>query len=740
MIRGRKFKIWSISFCIVIAVFIFYKMVGQDNIKVPTFNYKPDANVFSSEPNYGPIGPVGIGDVCEARFETYNPKTRKLERVIGFQKVLHKSGDMWELDKPFMSVYQDNVRCDITADKGNVELDNVQSAKPSPKEADLKGNVVVHIFGQDKRSEAFIYLNEVIFDDDRSMLWSNDSINFVSKEAVLLGKGIEIVYNTSISRLEFMKIKKLDYLNIMKPVKQLANDNNTAVEPNKAVSSSDTNAPKVKKQSDPNKPQQKKKKKKDEDYRCIFRDNVRIEYKEEVVLAEEISISNLLVAQNNEKPKKKDAEFQIVKAADVNETKKVKKAKDSNQPLDKKTNTKIVKAPKETPIQISPDSNVMAIVKCDGPMIIRPVDSKEYENWKPAQYKGFKDLDAPKKEFLGNRNLLIAQTIDYNLGNDTANTKGKVELVFYPQVQTDTGKQKVPFIISAEQGAQFSVPNKQAIFFDHVQGAFTKQTPAFDEENMFFGSKLIADLAAKQGSEDLMASSDISHIKIEGPNVRLESKRTKGETKLSHVRLKSEQLDYDRTTQQVVTSGKGKIEYSNTGKISATPVVSVKKAKLTDTNQQAEDTPQMKTDKPCFALVEGFNSLVWDMNSHHVRATSDKSSGIHVGYLPILETGYGPRTTIDTKQIDVDYNEPAAGKSQVTKLVASGGIVFREDGGNEFAGDKLNYNPAQEYMKITGSDALKCMLNGVTVEGIDYDMKAGTANATGAGIGIMPMK
>lgn len=720
MIRNRKFKIWLISTCVVIAAFFLYKMFGDfENVQItkPDYSKLLDHNGISADFNAGRIGPAKVGEVGKSSFQTVNPKTRKLERVIGFDKVLHMTGDEWQLEKPYMNVYQENIRCDIKADSGLVEVENLEGAKPSAKSAVMKGNVVVHIYGQGKRSDSYIYLNEVAFDSDRSMLWSKDNINFVSREAELAGKGMEIVYNSAKSRLEFLKIKKVDYLNIKEAVKSediAANKSDpnekpaiaSANEPNQTAIAS-ANEPKPQVVEEPNETTTEK-----EDYICLFRDNVKIEYKEEVVMADEIAVTNLMFAQkkNKEKPEKDEPQD-----AD-------KISAENKQPV---TDSKPVNVANTPPQQKpeKPSNGIMAVVTCDGPMIIRPLNAKEFEEIKPVVFRGFHQLSKTVKNTLGQRNLLLAQKIKYNVETEIADANGKVELVFYPQVQTGAQKQKIPFIIGARDGARFSIPDNQAVFFGDVKGVFVRQTDAYEEQNTFFGTRLVADLAQNQQSEDDMASSDISHISILGPNVRLESIKTAGKTKLSHARLKSERIDYDRLTENIIASGKGKIEYSSTA------------------DNQSRSSSGDKLDKPCFTLVEGFSKLVWDTNSMHVRATSDDTAGIHVGYLPVLENGYGPRTTIDTKQVDIDYYEPIAGRNELKKLVASGGIVYHEQGGNEFAGKELNYDAAEEYMTVSGSEEMPCMLNGVFAEAIEYDMKAGTANAVlSEGVGIMPVR
>jgi len=704
MIRGRKFKIWFISTGLVLAVFLFYKMFGDTgDIKSSKTDYiiENDANKFLADSNSGQIGQARLEYGERARFETIDIKTGKLKRVVGFEKVLHKTGNEWILDKPYMNVYQENIRCNITADTGTVELENLEGSSPAPKQAVMKGNVVVHILGQNNRTDSFIYLNEVAFDSDRSMLWSNDDVNFVSEDADLMGRGLEIVYNNATNRMEFLKIKTVDYLNI----KTLPEEKKTAKTEIKKTAKTETKSPVAKtvttvesasKSTDT--PQAAADDKKD-DYRCLFRDNVRIEYKEEVVLADEVAVSHLLWSQ-----KKDEQPSQSQSPASPNST-----------------DVKPAVAPQ--PVIPTSKKTVIATVRCSGPMIVRPVDATDYENWKPAEFKGFYNLDKKVLVSLGQKNLLIGQKVDYDVATETASVNGLVDLVFYPQIETDKGKQKVPFVISAKKSAQFVVPKKQAVFSGNVKGRFVKQTPQYDEENAFYGSKLIADFAEKEASQDIMASSDISHITVLGPGVRLETVRTLGETKLSHVRLKSERIDYDRATEDIIATGKGKIEYGNTAK------------------NYRSSSDQNKLDKPCYTLVEGFTKLVWNTNAMHIRATSEKTAGIHIGYLPILETGYGQKVTIDTKQIDIDYFEPIPGKSQLKKLKATGGIVYHEQGGNEFAGKELNYNPTEDYMTVSGTKEMPCMLNGVFTEGIEYNLKTGTANAVlRGGVGIMPVR
>jgi hypothetical protein len=715
MIPNRKFKVLLNSFIVVLAIFLLYRIFGNIGvIKTPKTNYQmeqTDINGFTSDSNAGQVGRTKLQYVERARFETVDQKTRKLKRVVGFEKVLHKSGDEWELDKPYMNVFQDNFRCNITALTGTIQLENVEGANPTPKQAVLKGNVIVHILpqgGGKEQSDSFIYLKEVAFDSDRSMLWSNNDVNYVSADADMMGKGLEVVYNGITNKLEYLKIKKVDFLNIKKLAKLPGSDSNSSPSSGKTAESATVAA----KSSEPCGVSEQAIAKKGDNYRCEFRENAVIEYKDEVVLADKIAVTNLLFAQKGEKPLESQPQAEPNTQASSSQTQ-----------LAAATEDKIKAEEMKEPPAEWRQKPVVAKVRCDGPMIVKPASSKVFEDFKPAKFRSHNQFSSELLRRLGQRNVLIGQEVGYDIAAQTANTTGMVELVFYSQVDTAKGRQKVPFIISAKKGAQYVVPKKVATFFGDVKGRYVKQTAFYDEENCFYGSKLIAELAEKKGSKDIMGASEMSHITVLGPNVRLESIRTQGKAKLSHVRLKSERIDYDRTTEDVIATGKGKIEYNSTAQ------------------NTSSSSGQKTLDKPCYALVEGFTKLVWDTNTMHVNATSEKTNGVHIGYLPVLENGYGPRITIDTRQVDVNYYEPVKGKAQLKDLKATGGIVYFEQGRYEFAGKELHYNAMNDFMTISGSPEMPCMLNGVFADGIEYNLKTGAASATMSnGVGIMPVR
>ena len=139
---------------VVIGCFLLYNIVGDTpTIEAPTNTYVIDE---VNEPDIGgasgQIGEAKLGPVEEARFEYLDEKTRLIERVIGFETLLHEEGDQWVIDKPYMNIFEKGFRCDVTADKGTIQVENAEGLKPSPRDALLAGNVTIHIIPEEGKS------------------------------------------------------------------------------------------------------------------------------------------------------------------------------------------------------------------------------------------------------------------------------------------------------------------------------------------------------------------------------------------------------------------------------------------------------------------------------------------------------------------------------------------------------------------------------------------------------------
>ncbi len=226
----RKFLIGLVSLAVVLAVYLFLiepgdstkdggltgvrqARSGEASPQLP--RPELDSNdVFGDTEQGGMIGKVRVKTVEFARFTTLN-KDRTIDREFGFARLLHDRGDEWEIEKPYMDIYRAGFTCHITADMGNV-LVEPGVKRPAPKDTTLTDNVVIHIVpvGADNVKEGFVYLDDITFISEKSSFVTAGPVRFVSADAQMTGRGMELIYDSGTDSLEMLRIIHLDTLRI----------------------------------------------------------------------------------------------------------------------------------------------------------------------------------------------------------------------------------------------------------------------------------------------------------------------------------------------------------------------------------------------------------------------------------------------------------------------------------------------------------------------------------------------
>ena len=301
----RKLRVGFISLGVVFLIYLAYNHISETPpiiIKRPQAeSNKPQAE-FESQ--IGKVGEVGVGTVSVAEFVTLN-KQKQVERKWGFEKLLHDTGDEWELEKPYMTVFRDNLTCYITANKGRVQVESAGSLKPNTRDATLSDNVVIRIEPKNsaKVSRTSIYLDEITYISERAMFLTDGPVKLVSENAILWGKGMKLVYNEQLDRLESLTIVNLEKLQ-MKRLVEKTREPGRVSSPAGADKTGDTAATAADKtstagttaadktstatgiKSDTHKQQQ-------EQYRCLLRGNVVVETPEHLIYADKLIINNI---------------------------------------------------------------------------------------------------------------------------------------------------------------------------------------------------------------------------------------------------------------------------------------------------------------------------------------------------------------------------------------------------------------------------------------------------------------
>ena len=528
-IRSRKLYVWIISLAAVLAIYLLYSRMS----KTPKIAYDkhkqstrtvPDANVSEFTRKIGKVGKFDIGKVRKARYEHRDPKTKKIDRVFGFQEVLHETGDEWEIKKPYMNIFQRTFKCYITAERGNVHVESATpTSQPTPKDATLTGNVVIRILPGESGDikESFVYLDDIDFISEMSLFSTPGPVKFVNEDAQMLGRGLELVYNEGLGRLEFLRIIHLESLSLKIPSKEplVSSKQKTDLESSDKPPS-DLDAPDVaqKTQPAPLASKEKVEQKEGEYYRCVFSKNVFIDTPDQLVFTDKFSINNIFWQKSSSTPPAKTDtpapdSSKHTDASVNNQTEPSKTdAEDVGSP-----NTPKLTVPEESEPNKSPEEFVEVLVTCDDGILIVPMDSKKtYSNFALVVARKSIETSSWRPENLeeaDGRAVLVAPNIDYCAATGDAVAAGPVQLTFYPEQITAVESNEpngaiVPVKVTAQKQATFSPGLNQAIFEGNCLCTMPRGDPNAQQDYTLSSPRLIVNLP-KDTSQQPSASPDI---------------------------------------------------------------------------------------------------------------------------------------------------------------------------------------------------------------------------------------
>jgi len=500
VLKSRKLFVWLISLGVVLAVYLLYSRISR----TPPINVNAqtefaagiaDSNAGQWNSQIGTLGEVGVGTVRTAKFMDFN-KDKTVSREFGFEKLLHKTGDEWEIQKPYMNVFRPGFNCYITADKGKVIVEGVLG-RPSPKDATLMGNVVIHILpdGSSDIQESFVYLDDIIFVSDESRFSTVGPVKFVSQNARMLGRGLEIIYNGQLGRLEFLRIIHLESLHLKSsqptffpPAKSSAET--IAADNLQKPKTSSAKGKEVVEQST------------GESYRCIFSENVVVDAPQQLVLADEIFINNIIQSQASAGTSGQAGHSGLEGKKTASQVSRQTAASRHNEPNEP--------APELFDI----------VITCDNGILVTPMDSgRSPEDFAKTDTDNKK---LPQISDTDSRARLTAQRIDY-----------------YPAAE-------------------------QIVMQGDCFCSMVERAGAIRQKYTLSAPRIKADLLSGRTSRPSDLGLDIEHLTANGGVVKLETYKTSGQQMLGGVKLKCYRFDYDTAEQMFLAAGPGLIALDNT--------------------------------------------------------------------------------------------------------------------------------------------------------------------------------
>lgn len=748
-VRFRKLYVWLIAFGLVFVGYAVYSgLTDTGPVEIDRGAGGGIAKVEWEEVGEatGRLGPAKVGQIKTARYITK-------DREWGFDKLLNpaEGRDDWELEKPYMNIFKPNFRCEITAERGIVRVEELAAGKPSPKDARLWGNVIIHIFTGKSRDirESYLYLDDVVFVSEKSQFSTAGPVRFVSQDAEMVGTGMEAVYNEQLGQLEFLRVVDLEFLRLKtetgsfasSPGKGKSHKAGDAVITGADVSREAERGATEKRRAGPVAP---RKEKRQRYYECLLNEDVVIEYgRDATFFAEEVWVNNILWSshlddENTEAETKNATMMGEVSVGRGIEGPSQAGASESTS----EKQSEIRQGRTETKAE-SAGQTFDVVVTCAGGITMVPAEPgrrlKGIKEVRPGQRRRFADkrVRAQDDPQSGSKaviqaatagrsdcaNVLRTEKIDYDMLTGNATATRDVEFTFYSDAASGEGAsgKAVPVVITAKKQAVFLPGSNQVVFEGDVVGTMVQEYPAFEQQDKVYGEKLVVTLSEKQADRASAAfggvSGDLRHIRVVGRKARLESVRRTEQEKLSHIRLTSSQIDYDTVKEELITTGRGIIEIDNSKAKGLPP-----------------SSGQFSLRRPCFALVEDFEKLYWFMKLNRIVADAQQE-GIHIRYLPLVNGGYGQLVSIDSSHIEIMYMERADGETEVAELTATGGIIY-EEGDKQFEGAELFYDAGKSVITVQGRP---CYFNGARFGAIKYDLKTGAVKTELVGAGTLQM-
>jgi len=472
----RKFAIGFVSLCAVLGAYLLYNRIsGSPSIdadqQVDIIRSVADSNTFDLDSGMGKIGDIGVGTIKKAYFTDLNEITKEIEREFGYEKVLSKSRDIWDIEKPYMNIFRRNFKCYITADKGNIQVETAVG-RTTPKDATFSSNVVIHILlgPPDDVKESFVYLDNFVFLSDKSRLSTDGPVKFVSEDILMNGTGLVLVYNEQSERLEYFEIKKLEKLHIKGPLAAMFSTDNTS-DDDSQTKTQPADEPLIVDQTPTAKASTTDVQPQDEqeegvNYKCTFRKNVLVNTPDELIFAsDKLSINDIFRPKpSSELAAEDDA---VVVKDDETVVEIVEPALTDADIISEQK----IRTPDSAEPNVPSEQLESIVVTCDDGLVVLPKDSVRAQE-DDIENEAENNISAiqPPGEFddKKGKTRFLTRSIDYNYATEDGTVYGPSELTYYvdPSSGADPNEEPEPVKLTSRKGANFSQMSGKMVFTD----------------------------------------------------------------------------------------------------------------------------------------------------------------------------------------------------------------------------------------------------------------------------------
>jgi hypothetical protein len=716
----RKFVVGSIALSALVGVYLLYARFNRTPAMEASLTKTVPAPVADvntdSQGDVGTILGVGVNRVEQTRFLHRNERNL-VDRVFGFDQLLHKQGNQWEITNPYMQWFLPTFHCVVTANRGKVQVDTAFSRLVAG-DAWFSGNVVIHIVPAEPNNalECFIHLDDVGFLAAKSLFSTAGAVRFLSRRAQLTGTGMELLYDEGRSRLELFRIFDLDSLRLRsRELGSVADLTPPRRTPN-AAPSQDPLVRQTPTQSSPEKPP-------GDSYECVFHTNVTIEMPDRVITARDVlSIDNILWAGS----KKSDAS-----------PKPAVEPNDPNSVLYPGPNALDTTASSHLAMTSIPPEFFDTVVTCDGGFEITPqgkaqkleaARQKTADREQKADDGTLPSVVRPPSFGSPDRQHATAQQIHFDAFTTDTTLVGPVAMAFpldpnglpAPKPAART----VPMTITAQKAVRFLAAANQVLFEDDCRVTLSRSEPNVTSEYTLTAPRLVLDIASDPNGPKGLNVNARKLVTDGGPAalriVRRGPDRLLGWTKLDAAQLQYEADPYPPASQDAAKARGPELTAIGPGKIWIRNYEIV--------NSKA-DPNQFSLGRPCVARLTNFDTLRYSAATNRIVAEDD-SQQLLLDYFPLVGGKYARQTRAVVGYVEASLKEVTKGHQELVSLAASKGIEYEDETNHvNFAGSSLFYDYGKSLVLVRGDSEQQCYLNGALVDQIDLNLKTGRIKA-----------
>jgi hypothetical protein len=700
----RKLVVGLIVLAALIGVYWFYARANRtppiaaeiaDTLPAPV----ADVNL-SSPQGVGTILGVDVGQVAQTRFLHRNENNR-VDRVFGFEQLLHKESKQWEITNPYMKLLFPTFRCDVTANRGKVQVEAVFSQLMA-EDAQFSGNVVIHIVPTDPNDalECFIHLDDVGFLAAKSLFSSKGAVRFLSRQAQLTGTGMELIYDGGRSRLELFRIFKLDSLRLSSREMGSVADLTPGQRPQAAAPALGDPARQTRVAVDASMPA-------GDRYQCIFHRNVVIATPERVVAArDELAIDRIL------RPGSKKPDAPVQQAVDRD---------DPNAAPHPGPDALVTTASSYSAISTIPPEAFDTVVTCEGGFEVTPMDGRLKIEDGRQKAQDSAALHPPSSVLPGlpsgtpDRQRATARRIHFDAFTTDTTLEGPVEMAFPLDPNglggAKTTAQAMPMTVTAQKDVRYLAAVSQVLFEGGCQVAMLRSEPNLTYEYLLTAPQLTLDIANDPNRPKGQTVTARRLITEGGPAALRILRKASGKL-VGGTKLDAAQLQYEAGPRQFTALGPGEIWMRNDELL----------------NPKA-DPNQFSLGRPCVARLTNFDKLTYSGATNRIVAEDDAQQ-LLLDYFPLTNGRYDRQIRTVAGHVEASLQEVTKGHLELATLTATDGIEYDDEAsGVNFVGSSLFYDYSQSLVAVRGGDAQRCYLNGALVDQIDLNLKTGHIKA-----------